>query len=290
MEKLKINVHPTFIIFACILIYFGQALLFFNYLFVMFIHEFSHAVVARRLGYNIKNIKLIPFGICLNINSFNLLPKDEIKIALAGPIVNFFIALSTIALWWIFPYTYNYTYIFCYANFITGAFNLIPAFPLDGGRILLSIIKQKINIKNAIKICKIINILLSVFLISLFIYSCFNLLNLTYLFVTFCIISGVFEKNQFQSYTLINYGVLKKVGRVIKIKPILISQEEPIYRVCKFIDNFSYLSVSVSDSEKNILAVFTETEALKLLERFNASTPFKYVLKAINTNKSTFYP
>ena len=217
-------------------------------------------LVARRLGYNIKNIKLIPFGICLNINSFNILPKDEIKIAVAGPIVNFFIALLTIALWWVFPETYNYTYIFCYANFITGSFNLIPAFPLDGGRILLSVIKQKTNVKNAIKICKIINILLSILLILLFIYSCFVSINLTYLFVTFCILSGVFEKNNFQKYTLINYGVLKKIGKVVKIKSILISQEEPIYRVCKYIDNFSYLSVSVSDKEKNIIAVFSETE------------------------------
>ena len=143
MEKLKINIHPTFIVFACLLIYFGQALLFFNYLLVIFLHELSHAFIARRLGYNIKNIKLIPFGICLNINSFSITPKDEIKIALAGPITNLFLVLCTVAIWWVFPSTYNYTYIFCYANFITAIFNLIPAFPLDGGRVLLAILKQK---------------------------------------------------------------------------------------------------------------------------------------------------
>lgn len=282
MEKLKINIHPLFVLFACILIYFGNALLFFNYLFVMFVHELAHAFVARRLGYNIKNIKLIPFGICLNINSFNLLPKDEIKIALAGPLVNFFLALVTIALWWVFPATYNYTYIFCYANFVTATFNLIPAFPLDGGRVLLSLLKQKTSSKLAIKMCKIFNIILSILLVLIFVLSCFNSVNFTYLFVTFCILSGVFDNNKHQNYTLINYGVFKKIGKVVKIKQLLISQEEPMYRVCKYIDNFSYIQISISNENKDIVATFTESEFLNLLERFNASTPFKYVLKAIN--------
>ena len=210
MEKLKINIHPTFIVFACLLIYFGQALLFFNYLLVIFLHELSHAFIARRLGYNIKNIKLIPFGICLNINSFSITPKDEIKIALAGPITNLFLVLCTVALWWVFPSTYNYTYIFCYANFITAIFNLIPAFPLDGGRVLLAILKQKFNGKTAIKICKLFNIIICLFLVFLFVFSCFFNINLTYLFVTFCVLSGIFDNNKYQKYALINYGVLKK--------------------------------------------------------------------------------
>ena len=279
MEKLKINIHPTFILFACLLIYFGQSILFFNYLLVMFLHELAHAFVARRLGYNIKNIKIIPFGICLNIKSINLLPKDEIKIALAGPIVNFFLALCTIALWWVFPESYNHTFIFCYANFITATFNLIPAFPLDGGRVFLSLLKLKSSSKQAIKVCKLFNIIIALFLFVMFIWSCFISVNLTYFFVCLCVLSGIFDRNNQQKYSIINYGYLKKVGKVIKIKPILISQEEPLYSACKFIDNFTYVSVSVSDEDKNIIATFSETEFLKLLEKYNATTPFKYVLK-----------
>ena len=94
-----------------------------------------------------------------------------------------------------------------------------------------------------------------------------------------CVLSGIFEKNNHQKYSVINYGYFKKIGKVIKIKPILISQKEPLYSACKYIDNFSYISVCVADEEKNIIATFTETEFLKLLERYNATTPFKYVLK-----------
>jgi len=283
MEKLKINVHPTFIVFACLLIYFGQAFLFFNYLIVILVHEITHAIVARKLGYNIKNIKLIPFGICLNINSTNLMPKDEIKIALAGPLINFFLALITMALWWIFPDTYNYTNLFFYANFITATFNLIPAFPLDGGRVLLAILKQKNSPKMAIKLCKIVNIAVCVVLVVLFVISCFYNLNLTYIFVCLCVLSGVIDTNKYQNYTLINYGYLKKIGKVVKVKSILISQNEPIFYVCKYIDNFSYLQVLVCDENKSVLKTYSESQILELLEKFNASTPFKYVLKAQKT-------
>lgn len=279
MEKIKIKIHPTFIVFACLLIYFGQSILFFNYLIVMFVHEFAHAFVAKRLGYNIKNIKLIPFGISLNMNADNLMPKDEIKIALAGPIVNLFLSLVTISIWWLFPESYNYSYIFCYANFVTAIFNLIPAFPLDGGRVLLSLLKQKYSLKNSIKFCKTINVVISVLLLFLFVWSCFISINFTYLFVIFCVLSGVLDNNKMQNYTLINYGVLKKIGRVVKLKQIVISQNEPLYRVCKYIDNFSYLSISVLNEDKNIIFVFTESDFLKLFEKYNASTPFKYVVK-----------
>lgn len=279
MEKLKINIHPTFIIFACILIYFGKAILFFNYVLVMFLHEMAHAFVARRLGYNIKNIKLIPFGICLNMNSCDLVPKDEIKIALAGPVVNLILVLITLSLWWVFPYTYNYTYLFCYCNFITATFNLVPAFPLDGGRVLLSVLKQKVTTNVAIKFCKVVNIVMIIVLLGLFILSCFYSINLTFLFVILCLLSGVLDNNKMSKYTLINYGVLKKMGTVVKTKPLVVINTTKMYKLCKFIDNFSYISVTVIDENKIPQVTLTETQFLNLLEKYGASTNFITALK-----------
>ena len=283
MEKLKINIHPTFIIFACILIYFGKSILFFNYVLVMFLHEFAHAFVARRLGYNIKNIKLIPFGICLNMNSCDLVPKDEIKIALAGPIMNFAMVLLSLSLWWLFPYTYNYTCFFCYCNVITGLFNLIPAFPLDGGRVLLSVLKQKTtNNKNAIKFCKAINIVIIFVLLGLFILSCFYAINLTFLFVILCLLSGVIDSNKVGKYTLINYGVLKKMGSVVKTKSLVVTTKTKMYKLCKYIDNFSYISISILDENRNVKTILDETQFLDYLEKYGSTAEFGTVLKQEN--------
>ena len=279
MERLKFKIHPTFIIFACILIYFGKAVLFYNYILVMLIHELSHAFVARKLGYNIKNIKIIPFGICLNIKSLDLLPKDEIKIAIAGPLVNFMLALLSTAVWWIIPASYNFTYLFCYANFITAVFNLVPAFPLDGGRILLAVLKQNYTFKSAVKISKITNIVISILLFGLFIFSCFVEINLTYLFVIFCVLSGIFDSNKAEKYSFINYSNIKKIGKIVKIKSILVNENEQLYKVCKYIDNFSYLKIFIIDENKNIWATLNENQFSKIIENFASTQTFKTALK-----------
>lgn len=282
MEKLKIKVHPTFIFFACLLIYFGQGFLFLNYLVTIFLHEFAHAHVAKKLNYKIKNIKILPFGICLNMQSTTLSPKDEIKIALAGPLANLVICIICFALWWIFPFTYNFTYLFCYANFITFAFNLLPAFPLDGGRVLLAVLKDKKEGTFAVKFCKIINILLSLSLFLIFIWSCFFTPNFTYLFVIFCILSGVFEVNERLKYSPISFFEVKKIGKVVKIKNLYVKENEKIFKLCRHIDKFSFLNLHIYDENNNLISVLNETEYVQLLEKAPSTFTFKNALKTIN--------
>jgi len=277
MEKLKVNVHPTFIFFASLLVYFGQGFLLLNYLLTIILHEYSHAFVARNLGYNIKNIKLIPFGICLNLKSSAIAPKDEIKIALAGPVMNLVLCILCFSLWWIFPSTYNYTNMFCYANFITCFFNFLPAFPLDGGRIMLAILKNKVSERTAIKFCKLINITLSVFLLILFVWSCFSKMNLTYLFVVFCILTGVFEVNENRQYSHINFSNIKKVNKVMKIKNLYVKESEKVFKICKYLDSFSYVNLYVYDDFDNLKEIISEKDYVTMLEKVPSASTFKEV-------------
>ena len=279
MGKLKISIHPTFIIFACILIYFGKGLLFLTYMFVLFIHELAHAFVAKKLGYTIKNIKLIPFGICLNLNSNEIKPKDEIKIALAGPMINLCLCLIFVSFWWFVPSSYNYTNIFCYANLITCLFNLIPAFPLDGGRIMLAIFKEITSIKKAVKLSKIVNIIIAILLLFTFIFTCFITPNFTYLLVIFCVLSGVFEKNTNLAYSIINFSLQKKIGKILKVKSICVSLNEKMFKVCKYIDSFSYLQIFLYDDNKKVVLKIFESDFLLLLEKNSVNFSFKEALK-----------
>lgn len=279
MDKLKFSVHPTFLIFAIILLYFQKGLLLLIYIFVLIIHELAHAFVAKKLGYTIKNIKLIPFGICLNLNSREIMPKDEIKIAIAGPLINLIISVTLVCLWWFVPSMYNYTNIFCYANLITCMFNLIPAFPLDGGRVLFATLKESIEQKTAIKICKIINIIVSFVLLTLFVFTCFFQPNFTYLLVLFCILSSVFEKNTNLSYSIINFSLQKKIGKILKVKTIYVSSEERVFKVFKYLNSFSYLQVFLyNNSTKKVEAQLLESDLLLLIQNFSSNKTFKEVL------------
>jgi Zn-dependent protease/CBS domain-containing protein len=104
-------------------------------------HEFAHALVARRLGIPIGGITLFLFGGVATILREPALPLDEMRMAAAGPLLSFVLAIvfgalavAAGALHLAWPYTL--CFFLAFANGVLAIFNLLPAFPSDGGRIL----------------------------------------------------------------------------------------------------------------------------------------------------------
>ncbi len=267
MDKIKIRINPLFLFFACLLLFFGQAFLLLNYIVVMFLHEYSHAFVAKCLGYEIKDISVLPFGICLNMKSQNLLPNDEFKIAIAGPLMNLFLAILCIALWWVFPVTYNYTSIFCFTNLVTCFFNLVPVFPLDGGRVFLCWCSESFGRKKAVKVCKIFNIVIAIILLLLFIFSLFFGVNLTFLFMSIFVFSGAFsgENKQEYNYLCLNYK-LKFKHKSCKVRTVALRVDLQVFRLVKFVNNNCLTEFFVVDFNKKILFRFSEFDLEKIFK------------------------
>lgn len=121
-------------------------------LFVVFvslmIHEFSHAVMARRLGIGISRVELQPFGFIAEF-AREPSPSEEAAIAACGPIISLLAALSSAGLLLLlpdrfacFPPKSGAVYEFSVFNLTLGCFNLLPALPLDGGRLVLALISR----------------------------------------------------------------------------------------------------------------------------------------------------
>ncbi len=108
------------------------------------IHEFGHSFVAINEGIPIKKITLFIFGGVAQMEAEPGNPKTEIKVTAAGPLTSLIIALVTGALYYLAltPGQILGEAIFFVArvNLIMAVFNLVPAFPLDGGRLFRSII------------------------------------------------------------------------------------------------------------------------------------------------------
>jgi Zn-dependent protease len=105
------------------------------------VHEFSHALVARRLGIPIGNIVLFLFGGVASILREPGSPLDELKMAGAGPAASIVIALVFGALAQALTHTHwlwgqTLCFFLAYSNAMIAAFNLLPMFPSDGGRLL----------------------------------------------------------------------------------------------------------------------------------------------------------
>ncbi|WP_028574525.1 site-2 protease family protein [Desulfonatronovibrio hydrogenovorans] len=121
-----------------ILAVFGALGLFFSIVF----HEFWHSYVARKMGVSIKGITLFVFGGVAEMEDDPKTPRSEFWIAIAGPLASFFLAL---VFYLVFDLARSMEMapgiisVFMYLaliNLILAIFNLIPAFPMDGGRIL----------------------------------------------------------------------------------------------------------------------------------------------------------
>jgi len=110
--------------------------------FSIVFHEFSHSLVARHFGMPIKGITLFIFGGVAEMEKEPPSPKSEFLMAIAGPLSSFLLAFIfsriealAVSSAWPIPIV-GVSHSLAFINMIVAVFNLVPAFPLDGGRML----------------------------------------------------------------------------------------------------------------------------------------------------------
>ena len=114
------------------------------FLISIFIHELCHSLMAQHYKLKVSEIELFLFGGVSKIEEEPKTPKSEFFISAVGPLSSLIMGLIYLSLYFIFPkplptYSYILLVIFYYSgitNFSLGVFNLLPAFPMDGGRVL----------------------------------------------------------------------------------------------------------------------------------------------------------
>ena len=109
----------------------------------IFLHEFAHAFVARLEGMQVVEIVLHPFGGLTRFRREPDTPRAEFRIAIAGPVASFLLALLFLALMAIFNtlganFLTPLFFVLALGNFLLAVFNMFPGYPLDGGRVLRS--------------------------------------------------------------------------------------------------------------------------------------------------------
>ena len=113
------------------------------------LHEFGHAIVAQKLGIAVVSITLFIFGGVAAISKDAETAGDEFKIAIAGPIVSVLTGLVFGAIWVVLgDINEQLSALVAYIaiiNIVLAIFNMIPGFPLDGGRVLRAIIWKATN-------------------------------------------------------------------------------------------------------------------------------------------------
>lgn len=131
----------------------------------VFMHEMGHALTAKKYNIITRDITLLPIGGVARLERLPEKPSEELAVAFAGPMVNIVLALIT-SMFISLPNTpeemvsqlsngvnaNNFFLNFYFVNIVLAFFNLIPAFPMDGGRILRALLSYKLERHQATKI------------------------------------------------------------------------------------------------------------------------------------------
>jgi Zn-dependent protease/predicted transcriptional regulator len=134
--------------------------------FCVLLHEFGHAFTARRYGIQTDQIFLLPIGGVAQLNRMPEKPMQELAVALGGPMVNVAIAIFLLPVIYFNHELGTFLSMFsmpasdvgsfavqlCYYNIILLVFNMIPAFPMDGGRVLRALLGLRLNFLRSTQI------------------------------------------------------------------------------------------------------------------------------------------
>lgn len=158
-------VSLNLVVFACIIL-----------------HELGHAVTARRFNISTRHITLLPIGGIAQLESMPRKPREELFIALAGPATNLLIALFLLPFLEVHALlkpeslvtinSTNFLFSLALINIWLAVFNLVPAFPMDGGRVLRAVLSFWMQPTTATRIATGIGQVFGiVFFMAGFIYS-----------------------------------------------------------------------------------------------------------------------
>jgi Zn-dependent protease len=191
-------------------------------------HELGHALTARKYGIQTRDITLLPIGGLARLDRLPEKPAEELIVAFAGPLVNFLLAIIT-SFFITFPEnaealaaqlssgvnSNNFFLHFFIVNIVLAVFNLIPAFPMDGGRVLRALLSFKLKRHIATKIAARIGQFIAIGFIFLGFYS-----------NPFLIFIGLFVIVAAQMET--QHAASKFILKGFKVRDILMKQYQSI--------------------------------------------------------------
>ena len=213
---MRFRIDLKIFLFAILFYFSKQMEIYAMVMFFAILHELGHLLAGILLGMKPEKMEIMPYGVSI---SFQLTPKDynkkinkgnqlelkKILVALAGPMTNLIIMLI------IFQINVN---VFCglmilYSNLLLILFNLLPIYPLDGGRILKGILHMflgKMKAEKYINLISFVTLIIATFIASIAVYLAENIA----IFLIVLVLWGIFIKEDRI------YGKRKKIYKLLE--------------------------------------------------------------------------
>jgi Zn-dependent protease/CBS domain-containing protein len=198
---IPIELHITFVLLiAAVFVlsypqFYSFFMVLFLFVFVVF-HELAHSVVARHYGIRVRKIILYPIGGVSEIEELPEKPSQEWRMAIAGPLVSLLLGAVLLGLSlfgslqsfiqsiMFLDSSQNFLFDLAILNILLGVFNLVPAFPMDGGRVFRAVLAERMRYSDATRYAANIGKILGIaMVIAGFLFPNYFLLILVGIFV-----------------------------------------------------------------------------------------------------------
>ena len=231
-------------------------------------HEAAHAMFARRLGYGVRSVELQPFGFVARLDSGGAPASDLAAVYAAGPVASLCMAAMSALLEDLVPLYAASNLGFTEYNLLIFAVNLLPALPLDGGRLLLAAFSGR-GRKAAHRVLRLFGAAAGSAFIGAFAWMLtLGALNPTFAVMgVFLIISALREGS---APACVRPGGAKRLrkGGQLAVRGIAASEKTPLYAALQMLPPGGYSFVTVVDERLRSIASIDEarlTEAAKVL-------------------------
>ncbi|MFY9750381.1 MAG: CBS domain-containing protein [Methanoregula sp.] len=221
--------------------------------FGVLVHELAHSLVARSKGIKMQSITLLMFGGVAQMDEGTPEPRTELPMALAGPITSLIFGLVCCGLVYITPgmtpdpalqgvliFIFGYLGVL---NIILFAFNLIPAFPMDGGRVLRAVLAARMPLDRATRIAANVGKAFAVIfgIVGLYFFSPFLILIALFVYI------GASMES-----TAVQYNVLLRdvtVGNMMSAPVATVPANLPLSKVIEMMYSSKHLGFPVIERD-----------------------------------------
>jgi stage IV sporulation protein FB len=263
--KLKVNIILLFAVAG--MAFFGMWDTVLYFIPSLVVHELAHIIAAGACGIVIDEMEILPFGCSARTKSFTGLPPvREMFVAAAGPAVSMMLAAGV--------YFFNkYCFPISWAkplvnvNLAIAAINLLPALPLDGGRILRALLTRYVGNKRATKFCSFSGVFFSAAIVALGVYFAVRgEINYSMFLMAVFLCYAAVKELKSAPYALIRDLTGKKEmlkeRHAVGIRSLSALGSEKLRDVLRELDAGRYNLVYVLDREMRLTAVLSETDIL----------------------------
>lgn len=257
---------------------------------IVVLHELGHALTARRFGVPTKQIMLLPIGGVAQLQRMPERPLAELLIAIAGPLVNFVLAgilyLAGLsagiglqdaarALLGLRGFTAEavFGYIFM-ANLFLGVFNLLPAFPMDGGRVLRALLATIMPYTRATQIAVVIGQGMA-WLFGLWGFlggGFFLILIAIFIFI------GAGQEGQLVQVRSVLQDV--RVGHAFSRQVQAVRVDEPLQRAIDLTLGSFQADFPVIDTANRVVGLLTASDVVRALTEHSREVPIGRVMRS----------